>query len=243
MIDYLRSVEDFGQLSSDAIAVAVVVSEPVYSEHDPETGEQEMLVPGETMPGLFVLIARPEIDEALWSDEAVIAEIDRPSGAMLRCRDAELVGCTITPQWAGSAGIPLAMAVPDVAGRKARMAEEIDAIWLTKHTAGYPHDFGAPYGVKVLQTRESDQPFWLALAQVSSIMVAQSMGDLPNGSIRTLDNANVPVTASEALAAMLGMQAYLGTILAYSWALKDQVANAADLEALDAIDITAGWPA
>ena len=42
---------------------------------------------------------------------------------------------------------------------------------------------------------------------------------------------------------MLGMQAYLGTTLAYSWALKDQVANAADMEALDAIDITAGWPA
>ena len=126
---------------------------------------------------------------------------------------------------------------------KAAKAKAVDVLWEAKHTAGYPHDFGGAFGVKVLQTRESDQPFWLALAQVSSIMVAQSMGDVSNGSIRTLDNANIPVTASEALAAMLGMQAYLGTILAYSWALKDQVANAADMEALDAIDITAGWPA
>jgi hypothetical protein len=121
--------------------------------------------------------------------------------------------------------------------------EEIDTIWLTKHTAGYPHDFGGAYGVKLLQTRESDQPFWLALAQVASIMVAQGGGASSCGAIRTADNTNVPVTASEALAAMLGMQAHLGEILAHSWSLKDQVTEADDMDAVLAIDINAGWPA
>lgn len=118
----------------------------------------------------------------------------------------------------------------------------IDAIWQVKHESGYPHDFGAPHGVKVLQTRESDQPFWLALAQVASVMVAQGQAGQSCGSIRTEDNANVPVTATEALAAMLGMQAYLGAILAHSWALKDQVTAAEDMDDVLAIDINAGWP-
>lgn len=118
----------------------------------------------------------------------------------------------------------------------------IDAIWQVKHEAGYPHDFGAPHGVKLLQTRESDQPFWLALAQVASVMVAQGGGASSCGVIRTEDNTSVPVTASQALAAMLGMQAYLGAILAHSWSLKDQVMEAEDMDAVLAIDINAGWP-
>lgn len=181
----------------------------------------------------------PTVTSARWSSAAqtsIVAVID---GQTLhvpddpRNRDRQIIAAS---------GVEIADYEPPAATRES-VNEAIDALWQVKHESGYPHDFGAPYGVKVLQTRESDQPFWLALAQVASIMVAQGNGASSCGAIRTADNTNVPVTAAEALAAMLGMQAYLGAILAYSWSLKDQVASAADMQALDSIDITAGWPA
>lgn len=126
--------------------------------------------------------------------------------------------------------------------RKARMKADVDALEAEKTYAGFGYDFGVPYGVKTLQTREQDRPNWLAVAQVASLQIAQGGGDLPLRTIRTADNTNVPVTANQALAAMLGMQAHLGAILERSWTLKDAIDAAADHDALDAIDINAGWP-
>lgn len=245
MIDYLRLVEaiDLETLPADTIPVTVIVSLAVYGWPELETGETGLVSPAVHRDGLYVLTARDQMDEGLWSEDATLAEIDRESGAMLRCRDVEgLTGCTLSPQWAGAAGLPLAMAEPGIEGRKVAMRREVDALLALDQETGYDHDFGA-HGVHRLQTRESDLPYWLALAQTASIQIGLGNGDVPHGAIRTADNVNVPVTASQALAAMLGMQAHLGAILAHSWALKDQIAAAADGAALDAVDITAGWPA
>lgn len=129
-----------------------------------------------------------------------------------------------------------------IEARRIRMRAAIDALYEAKTSAGYPHDFGGGHGVKVLQTRESDLPYWLALAQTASIQIGLGNGGEPHGAIRTADNTHIPVTASQALAAMLGMQSYLGQFLAASWAIKDEVAAAEDDAALDAIDINDGWP-
>lgn len=244
MIDYLRLVEaiDPETLLADTIPVTVIVSPDVYGEPDPETGEAGLLTPAVHRDGLYVLTARDQVDEALWAEDATMAEIDRESGAMLRCRDVEgLTGCTLSPQWAGAAGLPLALVTADVEGRKVAMRREVDALWALHQETGYDHDFGAP-GVHRLQTRESDLPYWLALAQTASIQVGLGNGDEPHGAIRTADNVNISVTASQALAAMLGTQAHLGAILAHSWTLKDMVTAAEDVAALDAIDVSAGWP-
>lgn len=131
--------------------------------------------------------------------------------------------------------------LPALPEQKAALRAAVNDLYEARATAGYDHDFGAA-GVQLLQTRESDLPFWLALAQTASIQVGLGHGDAPHGAIRTADNVNVPVTASQALAAVLGMQAHIGAILAHSWALKDEIASAADSEALAAIDTTAGWP-
>lgn len=181
----------------------------------------------------------PTVSSARWSSAAQTSIVAMIDGQTLHVpddmanRDRQIIGAS---------GVEIEDYVPPAATRES-VKEAIDALWQVKHESGYPHDFGAPHGVKVLQTRESDQPFWLALAQVASIMVAQGNGELSCGAIRTLDNTNVPVTGSQALAAMLGMQAHLGAILAYSWSLKDQVEGAEDMEAVEAIDINTGWPA
>lgn len=132
---------------------------------------------------------------------------------------------------------------PDLDALKAAKKADVDAISDAKMAAGYPRDFGASYGVKVLQTRDSDKPNWLALAQTATAAIIQGQPNAPLGAIRTQDNVNVPVTAQVALATMLGMQAYLAPILANAWALKDAIAAAPDTAALNAIDINAGWPA
>lgn len=138
---------------------------------------------------------------------------------------------------------PPADNAPSLERRKAGMAIAIDEIWSVKNQSGFSYDFGGEYGVLVLQTRETDLPFWLALAQVASIQISMGQGGASVGAIRSAENVNVPVTASQALTAMLSMQQHLGAILAASWALKDAVAAAADHAALDAIDIDSGWPA
>lgn len=183
-------------------------------------------------------ITLPTVSSACWSNAAqtsIVAVID---GVTLSVPNNLANG---DRQIIEASGVEIEDYVPPAETRETVKAA-IDAIWQVKHESGYPHDFGAPHGVKLLQTRESDQPFWLALAQVASIMVAQGNGASSCGTIRTADNTNVPVTAAEALAAMLGMQAYLGAILAHSWSLKDQVTDAEDMDAVLAIDIDAGWP-
>lgn len=127
--------------------------------------------------------------------------------------------------------IPLA----EIKAAKIRLSDDL---WEAKSSAGYPHDFGAPHGVKTLQTRESDQPYWLALAQVSAIAVLAGQGASPAGAIRTEDNTNVAVTAQQALDAMLGMQAHLGAILAAHWAIKDAVNAATTAAEVAAVDLS-----
>jgi hypothetical protein len=125
---------------------------------------------------------------------------------------------------------------------KADLRLSVNALIEAKMSAGYEHDFGAA-GVHRLQTRESDRPNWLALAQVASIAAAQGGGSVVISSIRTEGNVTIPVSADEAVAAMLGMQAQLGAVMSHGWGLKDAIEAAGDEVALNAINIEAGWPA
>ena len=125
-----------------------------------------------------------------------------------------------------------------LADLKASKKAQADALCGTKMSAGYDHDFGAPYGVKRLQTRESDRPYWLALAQVSAVMVMAGQGASSAGAIRAEDNVNVPVTAQQALDAMLGMQTHLGVILAALWSIKDTIIAATDAAEVAAVDLS-----
>ena len=125
-----------------------------------------------------------------------------------------------------------------LADLKASKKAQADALCGTKMSAGYDHDFGAPYGVKRLQTRESDRPYWLALATAAQTALILGPPNASAGAIRAEDNTNVPVTASEALTAMMGMQAHLGVILASLWSIKDAIAAATTAAEVAAVDLS-----
>ena len=134
---------------------------------------------------------------------------------------------------------------PTLAEKQTETTAAVDRLCAEKMAAGYLHDFGTG-GAHTLQTREDDRPNWLAVlvAAQAKIIAGQGTANLPPG-IRTLDNTVVPVTANEAQAAMLGMQAHLAAVLARAWALKDAANSATTPEALALVeaDINNGWPA
>lgn len=110
-------------------------------------------------------------------------------------------------------------------------------------TGGFAHDFGGSTGVKVLQTRESDETNWLTLQNSCIAAVMAGQGATVGAVIRTADNVNVALSYADGLQVMLAMAAWGAAVYAASWKLKDAITAALDQASLDAIDITAGWPA
>jgi uncharacterized protein (DUF1684 family) len=128
------------------------------------------------------------------------------------------------------------------AENKAAKRAAVSALLAEKLTGGYTHDFGAPHGEKVLQTRDTDdQVNWLTSQAAYSAAVAGGAGATMGANFRTEDNVIITLSYSDGLAVLLSMAAWGQALYANSWALKDAIEAAADQAALDAIDIEAGW--
>ena len=111
-------------------------------------------------------------------------------------------------------------------------------------TGGYRHDFGGSVGVKVLQTATADDDTnWLVLQASCTAAVLVGQGATVGAVVRTLDNVNFPLSYADGLQVMLAMSAWGAGVYAASWKLKDAIAAATDQPSLDAVDVTAGWPA
>lgn len=123
MIDYLVIPAD--DLPAEAVPVQVIETPALWSEADPETGAADLVTPATLKPGPWALIGSAAVDDALWAD--AVAEIDRETGVMLRCRDASLAGCTITPRFSGAPDVPLALPAPDPATYAAAITAHIEA--------------------------------------------------------------------------------------------------------------------
>ena len=111
-------------------------------------------------------------------------------------------------------------------------------------TGGFSYDFGAPTGVKQLQTRDDrDARNWLTLQNSCTAAVMAGQGATVGAKIRTADNVNVSLSYSDGLHALLALAAWGAAVYAVSWTLKDAIAAAIDQAGLDAICTTSGWPA
>jgi len=126
------------------------------------------------------------------------------------------------------------------AGAKAQVEARCDACFLAGWTVS---GTGTALDGKVLQTRDlEDRTNWLTSQAAYSAAVADGNGAVAGAVFRTAANETVTLTFDEGLAVLLGMAAWGKAIMGNSWALKDAVAAAADVAAVAAIDLSAGWP-
>ena len=129
-----------------------------------------------------------------------------------------------------------------VAERKVRMRERIETMRDRCFQAGFTVPSG-PLAGKVLQTRDlEDRTNWLTSQAAYMAAISQGGGAVQAASFRTEGNETITVTYSEGFAALMMMAEWGKTVMGNSWALKDAVKEAGTHAALDAIDVTAGWP-
>lgn len=145
--------------------------------------------------------------------------------------------------WVSAGGIPDAPPVPTLDELKALKAADVDAKVDAMFQAGFPVPSGSMAG-EVLQIRNNtDRTNWLTSQAAYSMAVASGQGATLGAVFRTTSNTTFTLTFSEGLGVLLNMAAWGQSVYGCSWTLKDAIKDAADLDALDALDLTQGWPA
>lgn len=126
--------------------------------------------------------------------------------------------------------------------RTAGKAAAVEARKLERCCAPFGHNFGATAGIRKLDRSTVEEKLaWMIRKANADGLVGQGQGiDL----ITLRDAAGATFTASAetvagALSDMVGQHA---AIEAHAWTLVNQIEEAPDDAALDAIDIDAGWP-
>jgi hypothetical protein len=119
---------------------------------------------------------------------------------------------------------------------------------------GFTYDFGivtalaedgteAAAGNQVLQTRDlEDRTNWMILEGAVNDLLSIGQVSTPVR-LRTQSNHLIYLPASEAKTVLVAMKLFGMTKLAQSWDFKNAIEQADTLEAFDAIDIDAAWPA
>lgn len=144
--------------------------------------------------------------------------------------------------------------LPSLARAKRNRTREVAAKLAEVYAAGFAYDFGdktatledgttEAAGVRVLQIgTEIDRANWLTVAQVAALRVGAGAPNEAMRPFRCADNARVPMTAAEALTAVLAMQSYAGRALEASWDHKDAIRALTTVQAVFAYNINTGWP-
>lgn len=109
--------------------------------------------------------------------------------------------------------------------------------------AGFSPSSGPLEGHTLQVRNETDKINWLTSATSYSAAVAAGAGSVQGATFRTMANETVILTYAQGLTVIVqDMAAWGAAIMARSWVLKDAIEAASNLAAVEAIDITSGWP-
>lgn len=127
------------------------------------------------------------------------------------------------------------------ADRVAAKQAALDAEFARRIEAGYPC---APSGVaETLQMRDGDKANWLTYKDACQDGIDAGLGDTVSGlPIRCTSNAMYGLTNNQGKALMQAARAWYAQAMGHHWQLGAAIGAAADDAALNAIDVTAGWP-
>lgn len=127
---------------------------------------------------------------------------------------------------------------PTFAALKAAKRIAVIREYAARMAVGFPLGNG-----DTLQVRDSDKANWLTLKDVCDDAIAAGGGSQPCAMPpRTTNNGYVTGTYAETKALLQSLRSWAGAMMARLFQLKDAVDSAADEAALDAIDVTTGWP-
>lgn len=129
-----------------------------------------------------------------------------------------------------------------LAAAKARLTGDINTMRGALIDGGYAHDFGGQIGIKVLQTADQDKLNWTQSGVAYNAAIIAGASAVLGAVFRFQDNTMTTLSYADGIAVLLAMSAWGAAIYRYSWGLKDSIAAASTIAAVNAIDITAGWP-
>ncbi len=136
----------------------------------------------------------------------------------------------------------LAAFAPTLTDLKARLADQTQARCDALLTGGYRPPTG-PLAGQTLQLRNNlDRTNWLTSQAAYGAAVAAGAGAVSGATFRTAENITTVMTYAEGLVVLLDMAAWGASVYAACWAIKDAIAGAADIAALEAVDLETGWP-
>lgn len=104
---------------------------------------------------------------------------------------------------------------------------------------GMPWDFGTPYGILTLQTRDEDKANWLAVFSTSSYLAGLGMTEVI-GVVRTAENVTIPYTPAQGVGFTLAIQSHMAQLMQQIWARKDAIRAAttrAELAVLEGVEL------
>jgi hypothetical protein len=154
----------------------------------------------------------------------------------------DLAGPTLVP---GETEIVRTWTVTDksLVDRKTALQAAAQAKFEETFFNGFIVSFGTLEG-KVLQIRNSeDRTNWLTSKSGYGDAIEAGAGAMVGARFRTQDNITYTLSYSEGYAVLAEMGAWGGEVYRRLWEIKDAIDEAVDVEALDLIDIEAGWPA
>lgn len=109
--------------------------------------------------------------------------------------------------------------------------------------AGGFHVASGPLAGEILQTgKDSDKTNWLVSQSMYDKQVAAGNGAVVAANFRTLSNTTITISFADGASVLDAMAIWGASVMAHSWALKDEIAAAASVAELLSIDIDAGWP-
>jgi len=165
--------------------------------------------------------------------------VESPDGSERHLLDADV----IDPAYAGWTMAPTQdFDALEVEIRKAELKAVVVGRLAEAFAAGFSPASG-PLSGHTLQVRDQDDKTnWLTSQAAYAAAIEAGAGNLKAATFRTADNETIATTFSEGHQTLLDMAAWGRMLMARSWVLKDQIAGAADMAELEAIDPAAGWP-
>ena len=149
---------------------------------------------------------------------------------------------TVTTEHAHAGGVFTGPAVPSLAERKRARRDEVNLERHRLQHLGVPYAFpGAVMGT--IDTRNSDDMANILGLHQAALGLMATAPDVVFCSFRDAEDQDHDLTPSQMAALYQAVMARRTALYQHGWTLKGQIEAAADEAALDAIDVTAGWPA